>query len=44
MNILIQLFVSSTCFERHVLIIRKTICTLILKSVHFDGLYYITLS
>ena len=26
-NVLIQFFVSSTCFEHHVFIIRKTICT-----------------
>jgi len=26
-NVLIQLSVFSTCFEHHVLIIRKTICT-----------------
>ena len=27
LNVLIQVFVSSTCFEHHVFIIRKTICT-----------------
>ena len=26
-NVLIQILVSSTCFEHHVLIIRMTICT-----------------
>jgi hypothetical protein len=35
MDVLIQFFVSSTCFEHHVLIIRKTICTLIFKKCTF---------
>jgi len=37
-NVLIKFLVSSTCFEHHVFIIRKTICTCI-----FYGMFFIHL-
>ena len=38
MNVLNQFFVSSTCFEHHVFIIRKTICTCSFYGMFFTRL------
>ena len=38
-KILIQFFLSSTCFERHVSFIRKTICT----CTYFGGMFPVRL-